>query len=208
MTGLSPEQLAQAGVRVGSTAVPVRDFRGPYVFGDPADPLVAAWTFDDRGGVMTLLRLLDTLRGLTPVSQRPLIVAFTVHEEGGCQGAKVLAQRERPEILVAVDGCPIPPEAPLELDGRPAVWSMDALGHFDQRLVKDLCQSAKEAGTELQVAVYENAAGDASAAYAAGAVPRAAHVGHVRENSHGYEVARLSVFDNLLKTLVHFIRRL
>ena len=208
VTGLSPEKLGEAGVRVGSTAVPVRACRGPCDFGDAADPLVAAWTFDDRAGVMTLLRLLEELKDSGVVSQRPLIIAFTVHEEGGCQGAKVLAQRERPEIFVAVDGCPIPPEAPLLLDGRPAVWSQDALGHFDQRLVQALCQSAKDAGTELQVAVYEHAAGDASAAYAVGAVPRAAHVGHVRENSHGYEIARLSVFDNLLKTLAQFVRTL
>jgi putative aminopeptidase FrvX len=208
VTGLSPEALARAGVRVGSTATPVREFRGPHVFGEAGDPLVAAWTFDDRAGVMTLLRLLDELQGQAPVSQRPLIIAFTVHEEGGCQGAKVLAQREQPEILVAVDGCPIPPEAPLKLDGRPAVWSMDALGHFDQQLVQALCHSAREAGTELQIAVYEHAAGDASAAYAVGAVPRAAHVGHVRENSHGYEIARLAVFDNLLSTLSHFVRTL
>jgi putative aminopeptidase FrvX len=157
---------------------------------------------------MTLLRLLEEIGDQAPVSVRPLIIAFTVHEEGGCHGAKVLAQRERPEIFVAVDGCPTPPEAPLRLDGRPAVWSQDTLGHFDQRLVQALRQCAREAGTELQVAVYEHSAGDASAAYAVGAVPRAAHVGHVRENSHGYEVARLSVFDNLLKTLARFVRTL
>jgi hypothetical protein len=27
----------------------------------------------------------------------------------------------------------------------------------------------------------------------------------VRENSHGYEVARLSVFENVVKTLVQFV---
>lgn len=31
-------------------------------------------------------------------------------------------------------------------------------------------------------------------------------LGHVRANSHGYEVARLAVFDNVLRTLVHFAR--
>ena len=208
ITGLSPQQLAEAGVRVGSTAVPVRDHRGPYLFGDPADPLVAAWTFDDRAGVMTLLRLLEALKGGAPQPRRPLIVAFTVHEEGGSPGAKVLCHREQPEILVAIDGCPMPPETSLALDGRPAVWSQDRLVHLDQRLVQELCASAQEAGTELQVAVYDYAASDASAAYAVGAAPRVAHVGHVRENSHGYEVARLSVFDNLLNTLVHFVPRL
>jgi hypothetical protein len=29
--------------------------------------------------------------------------------------------------------------------------------------------------------------------------------GHVRENSHGYEVARLSVFQNVVNTLVQFM---
>ncbi len=31
---------------------------------------------------------------------------------------------------------------------------------------------------------------------------RAACFGQVRENSHGYEVARLSVFDNMLRALI------
>jgi len=36
--------------------------------------------------------------------------------------------------------------------------------------------------------------------------PSAATIGQVRENSHGFEVARLSVFDNLPNTLVEFLR--
>ena len=47
---------------------------------------------------------------------------------------------------------------------------------------------------------------DASKAYEVGAADRVATLGQVRENSHGYEVARLSVFDNLLKTLVQFLK--
>ena len=61
ITGLSPAQLAEAGVRPGSLGVPLRSHCGPVIFGDPADPLVGAWTFDDRMGVVTLLRLLETL---------------------------------------------------------------------------------------------------------------------------------------------------
>ena len=203
-----PEGLAQAGVRVGSSAVPAAEGRGPVVLDGAEDPLVAAWTFDDRAGVATLLRLLEAIgqEGVTP--GRPLLVAFTVHEEGGCHGAKVLCQRERPEIFVAVDGCPVVPGSALKLDGRPGVWSKDVKVNFDQRLVADLCRAAREAGTELQVAVFEAAYSDASAVYDVGAAPRVATVGQVRENSHGYEVARLSVFDNLLRTLVEFVRGL
>lgn len=205
LTGLSPEQLKTAGIRPGSTAVPVREMRGPVLFGDADDPLVAAWTFDDRMGVVALLRLLEAIKRDSLVPYHPTIIAFTVHEEGGCHGAKALAQSERPEIFIAIDGCPMPPGTPLQLDGRAGVWSKDRHTHFDQRLVRALCQAAEEVGTELQPVVYDSAASDASAVYSVGGAKRVASVGHVRENSHGYEVARLSVFDNLFKTLLQFI---
>ena len=47
---------------------------------------------------------------------------------------------------------------------------------------------------------------DASQVYAVGAAPRVATFGHVRENSHGYEVARLAVFANVVATLVELVR--
>jgi len=204
ITGLSATALEEAGVRPGSSAVPIAQGRGPVVFGEPSDPLVGAWTFDDRAGVITLVRLARQLSEGRMRLLCPMILAFTVHEEGGCHGAKVLAQRERPEVFIAVDGCPMPEGSGLKLDGRPGVWSKDKTTHFDQRLVRALMRAAREAGTGLQPVVYEAAASDASAVYAVGAAPRVATVGHVRENSHGYEVARLAVFDNLLATLAKF----
>jgi putative aminopeptidase FrvX len=206
ITGLGPEALRGAGIRAGSTAVPAAFLRGPVVFGDPGDPLVGAWTFDDRMGVVALLRLLEVIHERKLVPERPMVVCFTVHEEIGGHGAKVVAQRERPEVFVAVDGCPMPPEADLELDGRPGVWSKDAVAHSDQRLVAELCDAAGRAGTELQAAVYAAAASDASKVYEAGAAERVVTFGHVRENSHGYEVARLRVFENVVATLVEFVR--
>ena len=206
LTGLSPQQLQAAGVRPGSTGVPTRERCGPVLFGDEADPLVAAWTFDDRMGVVALLRLLQALQrdGIRPY--HPTIVAFTVSEEIGGNGAKVLARRERPECFIAIDGCPTPPEATLELDSRPGIWSKDRLAAYDPGLLSAFSQAAVAAGTELQPAVYNNAASDASLVAYAGAAPRVACFGHVRENSHGYEVARLSVFDNVLNTLLQFVR--
>ncbi|MCL4832275.1 MAG: M20/M25/M40 family metallo-hydrolase [Caldilineaceae bacterium] len=205
ITGLSPAQLNTAGVRPGSTAVPVREMRGPVLFGPADDPLVAAWTFDDRMGVVALLRLLEHLQRekLTPLN--PTLIAFTVHEEGGGQGAKLVAAREQPEIFIAIDGCPIPAGAPLALDGRPGIWSKDRLTHYDQPLLRQLLAAAARAGTELQPVVYDGAASDASLVRANGSAARIACFGHVRENSHGYEVARLSVFDGMLAALVEFV---
>ncbi len=205
ITGLTPAQLKAQGVRPGSTAVPMREHRGPVLFGPADDPLVAAWTFDDRMGVVALLRLLERLKQDDQQPLHPTLIAFTVHEEGGGQGAKIVADRERPEIFISVDGAPMPPGAPLALDGRPAIWSKDRLVHYDQRLLRALMEAAERAGTELQPVVYDGAASDASLVSYAGGAYRVACFGHVRENSHGYEVARLSVFDNMLETLVRFV---
>jgi len=206
ITGLTRAQLAAAGVRPGSPVAPIHDHRGPILLGDPADPLLAAWTLDDRMGVATLLRLLAALREQDVQPRHPTIIAFTVGEEVGGLGAKALCQREDPQIFIAVDGAPIPPEADLVLDDRPGMWTKDSRAHYDPRLLRDFAALARAAGTEVQFVAYTGNASDASMAHYAGYAPRIACFGHVRENSHGYEVARLRVFDNVLNTLVHFMR--
>jgi endoglucanase len=167
---------------------------------------VGAWTFDDRIGVVTLIRLLERMKREEIIPHHPLIIAFTVSEEVGGHGAIVLAKREQPEIFVAVDGSPMPPETDLKLDGRPGIWTKDASAPYDPRLVQAFMAAAERAGTELQPVVFRTAASDASMAAAGTGVPRIACVGHVRANSHGYEVIRLSVLDNVLATLVEFVR--
>jgi len=206
ITGLSKTQVAEAGIRPGSPAVPLAVERGPYLLGGGDDPLVAAWTFDDRMGVVALLRLLKEIQThhLKPAS--PMIIAFTVQEELGGHGIKTLAVREKPQSIVAVDGCPTPAYAGLELDGRPGIWTRDRLAVYDPRLIAAFMDSAKTCGTELQQAAFSSTASDASMACSIGAAELCATFGHVRENSHGYEVARLSVFDNVLRVLVNFIQ--
>ncbi len=205
LTGLAPAELEKAGIRPGTFALPVRERRGPVVFGDASDPLVGAWTFDDRIGVVTLLRLLARIRDGKLQPAFSLVVAFTVREEVGGHGAKALVLREQPEVFIAVDGSPMPPETDLRLDGRPGIWVKDHLGPYDPGLVKALMAAAGRAGTVLQPVVFKDAASDASlAAYSAG-ITRIACVGHVRANSHGFEVLRLSVLDHLLDTLSAFV---
>ena len=86
------------------------------------------------------------------------------------------------------------------------VWAKDRLAPYDPRLVKAFMAAAAAANTELQTAVFESAASDASLVSYGTGVQRIACIGHVRENSHGYEVIRLSVLDNLLNTLEFFVR--
>ncbi len=206
ITGLKPGQLKTAGVRPGTALLPTQERRGPVIFGDEADPLVGAWTFDDRIGCVILLRLLEEIKNNTITPSKNTIIAFTTREETGGHGAKYLTRSVNPEAFISVDGSPIPPGSSLKIDGRPGIWSKDRIALYDQDLLREFSQAALRAGTELQSAVYEGAASDASLVSYALGVPKIVCIGHVRENSHGFEVARLSVFDNLLNTLVEFIK--
>lgn len=206
ITGLSKAQLQEAGIRPGSTGVPIADGRGPLLLGNSDDPMVAAWTFDDRAGVIMQLQLLQQLKEQSIKPRRPTIVAFTIHEEGGCHGAKIVSHREQPEIFIAVDGCPWKPKTGIEVNDLPTTWSKDRATHYDQRLIKVLFEAAKNAGTQCQTTVLTNARSDASAVYESGAAPRIGILGHCRFNSHGFEVAKLSVFPNVVNTLVELFK--
>ncbi len=206
-TGMNTEELSVAGVRVGSPVVPAVEGRGVYCFGTGPEIMCAAWTLDDRAGIAELLIVLEELNNATVILENPLIIAFTVHEEGGCHGAKSLAFKERPEIFIAIDGCPVLEPDGLKLDGRPGVWSKDRLCNYDQNLILDFIRASERANTKLQLAVYNSAASDASAVYNAGLAPRAGLIGHVRANSHGFEVANLSVFSNTVKAILEYLKR-
>lgn len=206
VTGQSPQELEELGVRVGSHVIPARDRCGPVVLGSSDYPLIAGWTFDDRIGLLSLLRLLRLLqeRELSPACR--FSVVFTVHEEGGCHGAKVWAQRHRPDLFVAVDGCPIMPGSQVQRDDRPCVWSQDMLAHQDQRIIPFWAECAGMAGTSIQTAVLPVAYSDASMVYNVGGAARVTTFGHPRTNSHGYEVAHYGILDTVLNTLCEFVR--
>lgn len=206
VTGLTKSQLKELGIRPGSTGVPVKEGRGPVIFGDPAEPLIGAWSFDDRGGLSVQLEVLKLLKEKKIQPRRPTIVAFTVHEEGGCHGAKILTFREKPEIIVAVDGCPIAPSCGAEVSEHPVLWSNDSLIHYDQRLISIFFEAARKAGTDCQTAVFKSVRNDASASYNAGTVSRAAAIAFPRYNSHGYDVAKLGVFANMINTIVELLK--
>ena len=208
ITGLSPEALANQGIRIGAAVVPTREVRGPFVFGDDAFPWVGSWTFDNRLAIVSCLQALEALQNQRIQPQSPLTIAFTVEEEIGCLGAKVLAQRERPEIFIAVDGSPLVPECPIALDGRPGIRSRDRVATYDQALLREICLISSTAGVELQPVVYSGAASDASLVYSIGASPRVACLGYVRDSSHGFEVAPLITFDHLTTTLVSLFTQL
>lgn len=205
ITGLPPEKLHNYGIKPGTLIVPIQSDRGPIIFGEENDPMIASWTFDDKMGVVALLRLLKKIKkeNITPFVN--LIIAFTTTEEIGCFGAKHLAQSLNPTYFIAVDGCPFASESPMELDSRPGIRIRDRTFFYSLSLIKALSDAATAAGTELQQLVYTTSGSDAGMAGNIGASPQAACIGHIRKNSHGFEVTYLSVFENLYQTLLSFI---
>ena len=140
---------------------------------------------------------------MTPL--RRLNLCFLVQEESGLLGAKGWVRRNEVETFVAVDSTPMPRGTDLTLDGRPGTWSRDSQVHFDQGLIGELAAAAGRAGTELQYAVYSAAASDATGVLQVGGAERCATIGYPRENSHGYEVVRWSVFQHLTATLGEWV---
>ena len=71
---------------------------------------------------------------------------------------EVMVHPRLPHSLTMPFFHPIPPGAPLKLDGRPGTCSQDTYAHCDQALLRELCNTARGAGTDLQPAVFEVAA--------------------------------------------------
>ena len=204
ITGLTPAQLKAKGIRVGSPAVPVNSERGVYVFGDPENPLMGAWSFDDRAGCAVLMCLLTELKKQNFQPKNPLIVAFTTEEEVGCLGAVALAVRERPARFIAVDGCPVKAMFGTKLSPQPALWIKDRVAIFDQEIIREFFAAAEACGVEVQTGVIAGGS-DASKVKAAGVTAKVGLFGHARENSHGLEVAYAAVFENVIRVLTHAV---
>lgn len=205
ITGYTPKELNDFGIQAGTRILLLRSECGPLILGNETNPLLAAWTFDDRMGIVALLRLLKNIKDEDIKPKMRLFVAFTVQEETSCFGARSLAHKIKPTYFVAVDGCPLASQSSLKLDERPGVWLKDTRQFYSTELIEKLSKAAEKAGTELQRAIFTGAASDASSVGLIGAADQIATVGHIRENSHGYEIAYLEVFENLLKTLKEFI---
>jgi putative aminopeptidase FrvX len=206
ITGLTVEQLKEKGVRVGSVAVLPRSHVGPIIFGTEEDPMIAAWTYDDRMGCANQLRVLKTLKdeGFTPNCD--MIFAFSKQEEVKGNGIKPLVIRELPDVLMCIDGGTPFAGSGIVANGGPVCLTKDKLADYSFDVILAIKAAAKAVGTELQFAVTDVAYTDASLALQSGGPLRIGHVGFVRENSHGYEVMAYSMLDKFFNVLYSFVK--
>jgi len=110
---------------------------------------------DDRAGCTALLL---ALRGLDPKTLRHRVIfAFSVEEETGLDGAQVLAQSLRPDLVIAVDTF-VSSDSPLErpafahavLGKGPVVRAIDSSNITDRGIVEKVLALAKQAGLPIQ----------------------------------------------------------
>ena len=120
--------------------------------------MVASQALDDRAGVYALVRALELY------AERPgagALAGFTtVHEETTFMGAKALARRLRPDVLVVLDGdfCSDTPAADAkELAGEVKLGAGPVLSRgagSNERLVRLALEVAAAEGIPVQIKAY------------------------------------------------------
>ena len=177
ITGLSAEDLKGRGVRPGTRVCVHPAARGLTRPG----PLVAGRFLDDRADLVSWLLALERL-GAVP--DGVAFVASAAEETGGEGALWFLRERGPVETVLALELSPDVPDAPVILDERPGVWTMDgyaAMSAADGELLASL-------GFELQYQTLSRGGSDASCAASRGLCARPITLGLPMASSHGLEV--------------------
>jgi putative aminopeptidase FrvX len=173
----SREQVERLGIRVGDGVVlqnPLRRLANAT--------RIAGKAIDNRAGCVVLL---ETLRALASESLAgPLTAVVAVQEEVGMKGARIAAERVRPDLAIVVDTVPCAdtPDShgvttfPARLGAGPVVQISSgraASGYLMPEWVRDTVVSlADAAGIPYQLAAFAFGDTDASGIYdAAGGIP-------------------------------------
>ncbi len=187
---------------------------GDYVsldsdYAEFGDGLFKAKAIDDRAGCAALLELLDTDREYT----FDLYVCFSVQEEAGLRGAKVLAQRIMPDIAVAVETTTCadlegkPNEKVTVLGKGPAVSVIDGASYSINELRNLAFITAEENNIPIQLKTSTSGGNDAGAFQRVGAKSFVISL-PTRYIHSPVSVASLKDYENYKKLILKFLERL
>ena len=185
-TKLTPEELAEAGVRAGSRVVPSAARKRPIRLGRDGE-YVASYAIDDKASVAGLLELAARVK--TP--RHPIELVFTAREEIGCHGARWYATRSEAEAAVAFEVTPVAKEYRTDPGPDPVLVTADSHGPLEDTLSAELEDAAAAAGVTLRYAALSSFGSDATAALSSGLIARTACLAFATENTHGFEIAHL-----------------
>ncbi|MDY0371220.1 MAG: M20/M25/M40 family metallo-hydrolase [Sphaerochaetaceae bacterium] len=200
------EVRALFNIQLGALVLPVTNFS--YI---PQTNCIISKAFDDRIGVATLIEL-GQLLVKNPI-EATVILAFTVQEEVGTRGAKVLANYIGAEAAIVVEGAPaddIPggPQHPQTCIGKGAhvrIFDPTHIGH--PKLLDCAREAAKKGAIPIQETVRKGGGTDAMILALAGrGIPSIVTGVPVRyAHSHNCLIS-LSDYHNLI-LLLHAICR-
>jgi putative aminopeptidase FrvX len=202
-TGLSPSELSERGVHVGSRAVVARERKGLQRLG----AYIAAFALDDRMGLVSMAAALLALAAEAREDRPDLYFVATHAEEVGHAGAVYAAQTLKPDICIALDTSPVAHGTPLALDARPVIWYKERAYHN-----KDLCDAllalAETLGFGGQACLYAQSGSDAGRIKEAGLAGQTACFGYARDNSHGFEITHIDSIVNGTQLLIAYLQGL
>lgn len=209
-----PIKVSELVIDIGADAHGIVN-KGDYVALDSrlvrfGDGLFKAKAIDDRVGCAALLELLSkNIR-----YDYDLYVCFSVQEEAGLRGAKVLAERIRPDIAVAIEsttcsdtGGGNPWESVTSLKKGPAVSVLDGTSYSANRL-RELCfQIGREENIPVQLKCASTGGNDAGAFQRIGAESFVISL-PARYIHSGVSVASFEDYENYKKLIFAFAERI
>jgi putative aminopeptidase FrvX len=194
---LTPEELAERGVKVGSPACVARSRKAPVYLQD----YVAGYALDDKAGVAALLLTAELVGQEGKEGAAEVFIVLTSMEEAGAIGASYGLRALGLDAVVALDVAPVAPEYPIQAGPTPAVIFKDSSSIYSYRLSQFVAQTAEQVVGSVQRMVARSYGSDASLALRAGMVPQAALLAFPTENTHGFEVAHLGGLVNCARVL-------
>lgn len=195
-TKLSPEALAEAGVRPGTRMVIGKHRKAPIRLGD----FIGSYTLDNKASISIMLAVAERL-------EKPAIDLYLVasaKEEVGALGALYFSQQQKLDAMIALEICPVSSEYPIDHNDMPVLLSQDAYGLYDESINGHIRAVAEREEIPLQLAILQGFGSDASIAMKFGHVPKAACLSFPTENTHGYEIAHLGAIASCADLLVAF----
>lgn len=162
---------AEKYVSVGSFGVFDSEF---YRFGKDGD-FVKGKALDDRMGCASMISVMASLMHERPSANLDLYFCFTVREEIGLSGAKVVAQRIAPELAIVLESTAVgdlpeaePAKRVAELGKGGALSVMDRSTIYDRSLLSFAQSVAREQEIPVQIKKYVSGGNDAGSIHKSG----------------------------------------
>ncbi|MGB7605750.1 MAG: M42 family metallopeptidase [Lutisporaceae bacterium] len=155
--GAKSKEEASKYVKIGDVA----SYIGEYI--ELANDNIAAKALDNRVGCYIMIEALK----MTIKPQNDIYFVFTVQEELGCRGAKVCAERIKPDLGIAIDVTPAH-DYPCDLEGSNTLGAgtgikiSDPSVVCDEYLVDEMVKCCEENSIKYQYDVIDKGGTDAS----------------------------------------------